>query len=155
MADTEDTTRSLTLPDELALMLLNQESGYFHQVPGWAMHCAFMGAVLAELSFQMRIDTGLDSLVVLDRTETGDPVLDPVLQQIRFNATHSTGLSGLCDAACDRACLGGNSGAVCLAIAVAAGVGHRFAGCRRMGLRRSRSGRDPCDIAIGSTTAAA
>ena len=28
-------TQTLTLTEELLLMLLNEESGYFHQVPGW------------------------------------------------------------------------------------------------------------------------
>ena len=40
---------SLSLPDELILMLLNEHSGYFHQVPGWQLNCAVVGAVLAEL----------------------------------------------------------------------------------------------------------
>ena len=29
------TTQPLSLPEELILMLLNEETGYFHQVPGW------------------------------------------------------------------------------------------------------------------------
>ena len=43
-------THPLTLTQELILMLLNEESGYFHQVPGWDLNCAIAGAVLAELS---------------------------------------------------------------------------------------------------------
>ena len=43
-------TQALSLPEELILMLLNEETGYFHQVPGWHMNCAVIGAVLAELS---------------------------------------------------------------------------------------------------------
>jgi len=30
-------------------MLLNEQTGYFHQVPGWALNCAVVGAALAEL----------------------------------------------------------------------------------------------------------
>ena len=75
-------TQLLTLPEELVLMLLNEESGYFHQVPGWSLNCAVAGAVLAELSLISRIDTDMDSLILLDETETGDPALDPVLKQI-------------------------------------------------------------------------
>ena len=75
-------THVLSLPDELILMLLNEESGYFHQVPGWNLHCAVVGAVLAELSLKSRIDTDMDSLFVLDTTETGDRVLDLVLEEI-------------------------------------------------------------------------
>ena len=38
-------------------MLLNEADGYFHQVPGWGLNCAMVGAVLAELSLRARIDT--------------------------------------------------------------------------------------------------
>ena len=46
------------------------------------MNCAVVGAVLAELSLISRIDTDLESLFLLDETETGDPALDPVLKEI-------------------------------------------------------------------------
>ena len=53
---TEDVaTQQLSLPEELLLMLLNEESGYFHQVPSWNLNCAVVGAVLAELSLRSRI----------------------------------------------------------------------------------------------------
>ena len=37
MADTTKglATQALSLPEELILMLLNEETGYFHQVHGW------------------------------------------------------------------------------------------------------------------------
>ena len=76
------TSQPLSLPEELILMLLNEQSGYFHQVPGPKLYCAVVGAALAELSLQSRIDTDLDSLFLVDRTETGDPTLDPILEQI-------------------------------------------------------------------------
>ncbi|MYK69085.1 MAG: GPP34 family phosphoprotein, partial [Gammaproteobacteria bacterium] len=75
-------TQALTLPEELILMLLNEENGYFHQVPGWRLHCAVIGAVLAELSLLTRIDTDMESLFLVDATETGDPALDPILEEI-------------------------------------------------------------------------
>ena len=76
------TTQPLSLPEELILMLLNEENGYFHQVPGWSLNCAVAGAVLAELSLLSRIDTDRKSLFLVDRTETGDPALDPTLKEI-------------------------------------------------------------------------
>ena len=83
MAPTSDTmTRSLTLIDELVLTLLNEESGYFRQVAGWNLNCAIVGAALAELSLLSRIDTDMESLILLDGTATGDPALDPVLYRI-------------------------------------------------------------------------
>ena len=72
----------LSLPEELILMLLNEQNGYFHQVPGWDMNCTVVGAALAELSLLSRIDTDMDSLHLVDRTETGDPALDPILKEI-------------------------------------------------------------------------
>ena len=73
---------TLSLVDELVLTLLNDESGYFRQVPGWDLNCAVIGGVLGELSLRSRIDTDMDSLILLDRTETGDPALDPILEKI-------------------------------------------------------------------------
>ncbi len=75
-------TQQLTLPDELVLTLLNEESGYFRQVPGWNLNCAAVGSALAELSLLGRIDTDMESLILLDNTPTGDPCLDPTLQAI-------------------------------------------------------------------------
>ena len=80
--ESEVTAPPLTLLDELVLTLLNEESGYFRQVPGWNLNCAVIGAVLAELSLIYRIDTDMQSLILLDRTRTGDPALDPVLAEI-------------------------------------------------------------------------
>ncbi len=84
MADTTEglTTPPLTLTQELILMLLNEETGYFHQVPGWHLNCAVVGAVLAELSLQSRIDTDMESLFLVDASETGNPALDPILEEI-------------------------------------------------------------------------
>ena len=79
MADTTEgaTTHPLTLTQELILMLLNEETGYFHQVPGWHLNCAVVGAALAELSLRSRIDTDMESLFLVDESETGDPALGP------------------------------------------------------------------------------
>ena len=82
VSDAGSTTRTLTLPEELILMLLNEENGYFHQVPGWDLNCAFAGAVLAELSLLSRIDSDIESLFLLDGRETGNPILDPTLREI-------------------------------------------------------------------------
>jgi hypothetical protein len=82
LATAEPTTQTLTLPEELLLMLLNEESGYFHQVAGWDLNCTVVGAALAELSLVSRIDTDVESLILLDSTETGDPILDPILAEL-------------------------------------------------------------------------
>ena len=75
-------TQKLSLLDELILTLLNEESGYFHQVPGWNLNCAVTGAVLADLSLRFRIDTDEHSLFVVNERETGMPILDSILKEI-------------------------------------------------------------------------
>jgi len=75
-------TSALSLPEELLLALLDEESGYFRQVPGWNLNCAMVGAALGELSLRGRIDSDLKSLVLFDSTETGRPTLDPILREI-------------------------------------------------------------------------
>ncbi len=77
-----------SLPEELILSLLNEESGYFYQVPGWTLNCTVIGAVLAELSLLSRIDTDLESLFLIDRTPTGAPALDPILAEIAEEQEH-------------------------------------------------------------------
>lgn len=76
------TTQALTLPEELILMLLNEQTGYFYQVPGWRLNCAVVAAALAELSLRSRIDTDMESLFLVDDSKTGDPALDPFLEKI-------------------------------------------------------------------------
>lgn len=82
LASQTEPAQALGLPEELILLLLNDESGYFHQVPGWSLNCAVAGAALAELSLQGRVDTDLESVIVLDRTPTGNPIADLVLMQV-------------------------------------------------------------------------
>ena len=77
----------MNLIDELILILLNDESGYFHQVPGWNLNCAIAGAAIAELSLLSRIDTDMESLYLVDPTETGDPILDSILKEIADEPT--------------------------------------------------------------------
>ena len=71
-------------------MLLNQETGYFHQVPGWDLNCAVIGAALAELSLVSRIDTDMKSVILLDRTAVGDAALDPILEEIADDPVQRT-----------------------------------------------------------------
>ena len=72
----------LNLPEELLLVLLDEESGYFRQVPGWNLNCVMAGAALGELSLLGRVDTDLQSLILVDSTDTGHPLLDPFLREI-------------------------------------------------------------------------
>ena len=80
--ETGHAASALSIPEELLLVLLDEERGYFRQVPGWNLNCAMVGAALGELSLLRRIDTDLESLTLLDATETGHPLLDPILREI-------------------------------------------------------------------------
>ena len=74
--------QQLSLLDEFILMLLDEESGYFYQIAAHKMNCAVIGAALAELSLLSRVDTDVESLLLLDPTETGNPSLDLMLKEI-------------------------------------------------------------------------
>ena len=93
VAGTDQGTTALSLVEELLLALLDEERGYFRQVPGWNLNCAIVGAALGELSLLGRIDTDLESLTLMDATDTGSPLLDPILQEIavetkQYDARH-------------------------------------------------------------------
>ncbi len=77
-----DSLRSLNIPEELIVMLLNEQTGYFYQVEGWTLNCVMIGAVLADLSLKSRIDTDEESLFLIDSTKTGEPILDLCLEEI-------------------------------------------------------------------------
>lgn len=82
LVETRQEAPALSLPEELLLALLDEERGYFRQVPGWNLNCAMVGAALGELSLLGRVDTDLTSLTLLDASATGNPLLDPILREI-------------------------------------------------------------------------
>ena len=72
----------LTFTEEILLLLLDDKDGSFVPIPKANLGCAIVGAVLMDLAFAYRIDTDPGSLVVTDRTPTGNPMLDPTLAKI-------------------------------------------------------------------------
>ena len=72
----------LTFAEEILLLLLDDKSGEFVPVPTWSRQCALAGATLMDLALEGRIDTDLDKLVLIDRSPTGDELLDPILVKI-------------------------------------------------------------------------
>ena len=74
--------------EEILLLLLDENTGYFAPIPEWKMSCALAGGVLMDLAIENRIDSDLDSLTLIDATPTGDELLDPVLEEIAGD-THS------------------------------------------------------------------
>jgi golgi phosphoprotein 3 len=80
----------LTAAEELFLLAHDNQSGNFTEIPGVVLDRALAGAVLMELSILDRIDTDLEKLVVIDRTPTGERLLDYALEQIAAeSAVHS------------------------------------------------------------------
>ena len=81
----------LRFPEEIILLLLDDEGGDFVRVPEWSMQCALAGAVLMDLALENRIDTDTEQLVLVDSTPVGDDLLDPTLARIaEATETHDT-----------------------------------------------------------------
>ena len=72
----------LTFTEEILLLLLGEEDGAFLPVNSNAFECALAGATLMDLAFALRIDTDLESLIVLNEDPTGVSMLDGVLAKI-------------------------------------------------------------------------
>ncbi len=71
----------LTFAEEILLLMLDDD-GVFLPTRGGAVEHVLAGAVLMDLAFANRIDTDPEQLVSLDRTPTGNPMLDRVLARI-------------------------------------------------------------------------
>lgn len=72
----------MTFAEQITLLLLNEESGYFEPIPEWRMQCVMAGAVLMDLALLDRIDTDASKLVLVDASPTGDDLLDKTLAEI-------------------------------------------------------------------------
>lgn len=72
----------LTLPEEITLLMLDDESGKFITVPEHCVRYALSGAVLMELALQGKIDTDPEKLFATDCGPTGDDLLDSTLHHI-------------------------------------------------------------------------
>lgn len=73
---------ALRFSEEIVLLALDDKSGKLRPLPDRALDLAVAGALLMELAFKNRIDTDDHSLQVLDRSPTGDALLDAVLERL-------------------------------------------------------------------------
>lgn len=71
----------LTFTEEILLLMLDDD-GLFLPIRGGAVEHILAGAALMDLAFANRIDTDPEQLLVLDRTPTGNPMLDDTLERI-------------------------------------------------------------------------
>ena len=72
----------LRFPEELMLLILDDENGKFARVPDRQLRYALAGGVLMDLALENRIDTDLKQLVLVDSTPLGDSLLDPTLADV-------------------------------------------------------------------------
>ncbi len=72
----------LTMPEEILLLMLDDESGRLMERAAPSGDYAIAGAVLAELALAGKIDTDPTRLYVTDTTPTGDALQDRVLARL-------------------------------------------------------------------------
>ena len=63
----------LTFPEEVVLLLLDDEEGVFLSIGKNTLELALTGSVLMELAFADRLDTDLERLMIVDRAATETP----------------------------------------------------------------------------------
>jgi Golgi phosphoprotein 3 len=69
----------LTFIEELLLLSLDDETGVLRPALAPWLDTAEAGALLMDLALRNRVDTDPDKLVVVDKTPTGEPLLDQSL----------------------------------------------------------------------------
>ncbi len=72
----------LRFPEELMLLILDDENGKFAHVPDRHLRYALAGGVLMDLALENRVDTDLKQLILVDSSPVGDSMLDPTLADI-------------------------------------------------------------------------
>ena len=85
----------LTCAEELLLLAHDERSGQFANLQDLLMNTALAGAVLMDLALLNRVDTDVSSLVVLDRSPTGEKILDFALNSIATLPKKTTTLDAL------------------------------------------------------------
>ena len=68
--------------EEIVLLLLDDGQEQIAELPVSAAHIVIAGAALMELALRNRIDTDVRTLVVVNRTPTGDDILDDALAHL-------------------------------------------------------------------------
>src|SRR5690348_15940852 len=72
----------LSFVEEIVLLQLDDTHGNFIDLPLSAADVIMAGAALMELGLRNRVDSDLERLVVVDRSPTGDDILDDALKQL-------------------------------------------------------------------------
>ena len=72
----------LSFAEEIVLLLLDDASGEFVELPEAVFEVAVAGAALMDLAVRNRIDTDLEQLMVVDRAPVDDDILDDALRRL-------------------------------------------------------------------------
>jgi hypothetical protein len=72
----------LSFVEEILLLLHDDATGDFVELPHAVFTLVLGGAALMDLAIHNRIDTDLEHLTVVDRTPLGDDILDDVLMRV-------------------------------------------------------------------------
>jgi hypothetical protein len=72
----------LGFAEEILLLQLDDTHGRFIDLPLSAADVVLAGAALMELALDNRVDSDLKHLILVDRTPTGDDILDDVLERL-------------------------------------------------------------------------
>ena len=73
---------SLSVVEELILVLLDDEKGTLPAIPQLTLHIIVAGAVLMDLATRGKVDNDVERVFVCDKTPTGVDYLDKVLKKI-------------------------------------------------------------------------
>ncbi|HEY1797885.1 MAG TPA: GPP34 family phosphoprotein [Stellaceae bacterium] len=82
----------LSFVEETTLLLLDDASGEFVDMPVSSFGTVIAGAALMDLAMHDRIDTDLEKLTVVDKTATGDSILDDALAQLSQKPDDAQGM---------------------------------------------------------------
>jgi hypothetical protein len=82
----------LSFVEETTLLLLDDESGEFIDMPVSGFGTVIAGAALMDLAMHNRVDTDLEKLTVVDKTATGDSILDDALAQLSQKPEDAEGM---------------------------------------------------------------
>ncbi len=72
----------MTFPEEVVLLLLDDEEGVFLSIGKNTLELGLTGSVLMELALADRLDTDLERLIIINREATGNRLFDRVLERI-------------------------------------------------------------------------
>lgn len=75
-------TNLLRFPEEILLLLLDDDSGKIANINDWSLRYALAGAALMELAFANRIDSDLEHLLLVDSSPIGEAAIDAALAEI-------------------------------------------------------------------------